>query len=214
MRNSSIAILVAALVAGPSVAPAQSAAALIARTGIRTDSPHDGTYRYLQFFHARGAWILPDVGALDFYHSDYRELFAGAGRTVYNGEHVTWVEELYLVQAIGAAAQRARYLWPWTLVDIRFAPWLSSEIVYFPYVPLNRAAHFQHVLERAKVELAPSRRWKFGVGYGAYQFAGLAWQSRPFVTTTVNTEVGSLEFWLQKMPGGGQVQVRYQVVWH
>jgi hypothetical protein len=187
---------------------------LIARTGVRTDEPHVGTYRFLELFQSRGDWILPDFGALDFYHSSYRELFVGAGRVLYNSKQVTWVEELYIAQATGSAARSARYLWPWTLVDIRFTPTLTSEVVYFPYVPLNSSAHVQHVLERAKVEYAPSKTWKLGAGYGGYQFAGLAWQSKPFVTTAFNTRLGSFELWLQHMPGGSQVQLRYQLAWH
>lgn len=194
--------------------PPATTSVLIARTGIRTDAPRVGTSRYLEFFQARGDWVFPDVGALDFYHDAYRELFVGGGRTLYNSDKVTWVEELYFAQAVGSAAQHARYLWPWTLVDVRFTPRLSSEIVYFPYVPLNRAAHVQHVLERAKAEYAPTRTWKFGAGYGAYQFSGQAWQHKPFITTTLSTTVGSFELWLQKMPEGGQVQLRYQFAWH
>jgi hypothetical protein len=106
------------------------------------------------------------LGAIDFYHSNYRELFVGAGRTLYNSRQVTWLEELYFAQATGSAAQSARYVWPWTLVDIRFTPQLTGEIVYFPYIPLNHSAHVQHVLERAKVEYAPSKAWKFGVAGG------------------------------------------------
>lgn len=186
---------------------------LIARTGIRTDAPHVGTYHYLELFQARGDWILPDLGALDFSHDNYRELFVGAGRTLYNGPKVTWVGELYFAQATGSVAQRARYLWPWTLVDVRFTPLLTSEVVYFPYIPLNRSAHFQQVLERAKLEYAPGKAWKFGAGYGGYRFSDLPWQNRPFVTTTLSTRAGSFELWLQKMPGGAQVQLRYQLAW-
>ena len=192
---------------------AQTRSFLITRTGVQLESPHHGTYRYLEFFQTRGDWVLPDVGALDFYHDSYRELFVGGGRTLFNSKQVTWVGELYLAQAVGSAAQSARYLWPWTLVDVRFTPRLTSEIVYFPYIPLNSAAHFQHVLERAKIEFAPSTVWKFGAGYGAYQYTGQAWQNKPFVTTTFTTRVGAFELWLQKMPGGSQMQVRYQLVW-
>ncbi len=185
-----------------------------ARTGVRLDAPHEGTYRYLEFMQIRGNWILPDFGALDFYHGDYRELFVGAGRTLYNSKKVTWAEELYFVQATGPAAKRARYLWPWTLVDIRFTPKLTSEIVYFPYVPLNHSARIQHVLERAKLEYALNKTWKMGGGYGAYKYGGQSWQNKPFITVTRNTGFGSFEFWLQKMPGGAQVQVRYFLAWH
>jgi hypothetical protein len=151
---------------------------------------------------------------LDFYHSNYREFFVGAGHVLYNSKHVTWVEEIYFAQATGSAARSARYLWPWTLLDVRFTSKLRSEVVYFPYVPLNSSAHIQHVLERAKVEYAPSKTWKLGAGYGGYQFAGLAWQSKPFVTTTFNTRLGSLELWFQRIPDGSQVQLRYQLAWH
>ena len=73
-----VAIALTALGAMAPRARAQSSSALIARTGVRTDSPHAGTYRYLEFYHASGPWILPDVGALDFYSANYVELFAGA----------------------------------------------------------------------------------------------------------------------------------------
>lgn len=209
-RTAAVAIVLAGAAAA---AAAQSTSFFIARTGIRTDAPHVGTYHYLEFFQTRGEWVLPDVGALDFAHDSYRELFVGAGRTLYNGKQITWVGELYFAQAVGSASRSARYLWPWTLLDVRFTPALTGEVMYFPYVPLNGAAHFQHVLERAKVEYAPSKTWKFGAGYGAYQYTGLAWQHEPFVTTTFTTRVGEFEFWLQRMPGGGQVQLRYQLVW-
>ena len=186
---------------------------LIARTGIRTDSPHVGTYRYLEFFQMRGDWILPDIGALDFYHGNYQELFVGGGRTLYHSKSLTWLLELYFAQATGSAAQSARYLWPWTLAEVQVTSQLTGEVEYFPYVPLNRSAHFQHVLEHAKVEYAPGRVWKLGAGYGAYQYGGQSWQNRQFVTTTFSTHLGSLELWLQKMPGGAQVQLRYQLVW-
>ncbi|HET9709526.1 MAG TPA: hypothetical protein VFP39_14605 [Gemmatimonadales bacterium] len=173
-----------------------------------------GTYRYLEFFQARSDWVLPGFGALDFYHDSCREFCLGAGRTLYTSKVVTWLEELYFAQATRSLAQRARYLWPWTIVDVRFTSRLTGEVVYFPYVPVNHSAHFRHVLKRAKVEYAPSKAWKVGGGYGAYQHSGQPWQNKPSVTTTFATNVGSFEFWLQKMPGGAQVQLRYQLVWH
>ncbi|HZI21845.1 MAG TPA: hypothetical protein VFD76_04990 [Gemmatimonadales bacterium] len=209
-RTATAVAAATALTVAAATAHAQVASLLIARSGIRTDSPHVGTYHFLELFQTRGDWVFPDLGAVDFSHDTYRELFAGAGRTLYNGKQVTWVEELYFVQATGPAARSARYLWPWTLVDVRFTSQLTSEVVYFPYVPLNGSAHIQHVLERAKAEYAPSHAWKLGAGYGAYQYGGQPWQNRPFVTTTFSTSVGAFEFWVQKLPGGAQVQVRYQ----
>lgn len=186
----------------------------IARTGIRTDSPHVGTYHYGEFFQIRGNWIYPDVGYIDFASGTYREFFIGAGRTLYNGKHATFVEELYFDQATGPAAHGARYLMPWTLFDYRFTPKVTAEAVYFPYLPLNKSARIQHVIERAKVEYGVAKWLKVGGGYGAYQYGNDSWQNKPLVTTTFLTKAGSFEIWLQKMPGGAQVQLRYQLITH
>lgn len=73
--------------------------------------------------------MVPHVGALDFHHGNDQELFLGGERTPVNSKVMTWVEELYFAQATESAAQSARYLWPWTLVDLRFTPQLTSEVV-------------------------------------------------------------------------------------
>jgi hypothetical protein len=36
--------------------------------------------------------------------------------------------------------------------------------------------------------------------------------NKPFLTTTISTLAGAFEFWLQKIPAGGQVEVRYTLV--
>lgn len=184
----------------------------IARTGEYLEQPYTGTYHLFEFLQVRGKWIYPDLGEVDFSHGNYRELFIGGGRTLYDSKKITLMEELYFVQATGPAAKSARYLWPWTLVDIRFTPKLTSETVYFPYVPLNSSATMQHVIERAKIEYAFNNTWKLGGGYGGYKSGNDQWQNKPLITTTVSTRAGAFEFWLQKMPGhGAQVQVRYSL---
>ena len=184
----------------------------VARTGMRLDEPYRGTYHYLELFQLRGKWIYPDVGYIDFATGNYRELFVGAGRTLYDGKKLMVAGELYFVQAVGPAAKSARYLWPWTLVQVRFTPKFSNETVYFPYLPLNSSARIQHVLERSKFEYAFNKTLKVGAGYGGYKFGDTEWQHKPFITTTVSTRAGAFEFWLQRMPGGAQVQLRYTLV--
>jgi len=90
-------------------------------------------------------------------------------------------------------------------------PKLGGEVVYFPYLPLNKAGRMQHVLERAKLEYS-FKHFKAGGGYGAYQFGDSPWQNKPFITSTLKCgRFGNLELWLQKMPRGNpQVQVRYE----
>jgi hypothetical protein len=142
----------------------------------------------------------------------YREFFIGGGRTLYEGKWASWDQELLYVQGTGPAAGSARYLQPWTMVRFFFTPKLSSETVYFAYFPISDSAKFHHVIERAKLEYALKRHWKIGAGYAGLNFPGEPWQSRPLITTTILTKEGDFEFWLQRIPGGGQVQLRYFLV--
>lgn len=186
---------------------------LIARTGLRTDAPYIGTYHCFEVFQLRGKWIYPDVGYIDFATNNYREIFVGAGRTLYDGERLMVAEELYYTQAVGPAAKSAKYLQPYTLIKIHFTRKFSNETVYFPYLPLNNPARVQHVLERSKLEYALNEAWKVGAGYAGYKYGDDQWQNKPIITTTVSTKRGgAFEFWLQEMPGGGQIQVRYTLV--
>ena len=217
MRNYCFAVLFFLAYAIPAFAqdPASTAPTttiFVARTGQRLDSPRIGTYHYLELFQLRGKWIFPDVGYIDFAQGNYREVFVGAGRTLHDSKRVTLAEELYFVQALGPAAKNARYLQTWTMLQIRFTPKFTSETVYFPYLPLNHSARIQHVIERSKFEYTLKKSWKLGVGYGGYKFGSAEWQHKPFLTTTVSTRAGDFEFWLQKMPGGAQVQLRYKLV--
>ena len=181
---------------------------LVARMGVRTDAPHDSTYHLVELLQSRGKWVVPDVGYIDFAHNNYREYFVGAGRKLYDGKKATLTGELYFSQAIGPAAHNACYLQPWTLLKIRPTPKITSETSYFAYLPLNQPARVQHVFERSKVEYILDKTWKAGIGYGGYKYAEHQWQNKPFVTATVSTGVGSLEVWLQKVPGGAQIQLR------
>ena len=192
--------------------PDPTVSILSVRTGVRTDAPHSGTYHYVEFFQLRGNWIYPDFGYIDFNGTGYREVSVGAGRTLYHSDRATIAEELYFDQAVGPDAKSARYLQPWTLVDLNITKKLTTETVYFPYLPLNQSARIQHVLERAKVEYQVAKHVKVGGGYAGYKYGDGEWQSKPMIATTVSTKAGSFEFWLQKMPGGGQVQIRYTLV--
>jgi hypothetical protein len=184
----------------------------MARTGESLSRPYIGTIHYLEFFQIRKKWIYPDIGFVDFAHGNYHEFFIGGGRTLYDGKFATWDQELLYVQATGAAAASARYLQPWSMLRVRFAPKLTNETVYFAYFPLNDSAHIHHVIERAKFEYAVKKRWKIGAGYAGVKFAGVPWVNKPFLTTTISTKAGAFEFWLQRIPAGEQVEVRYALV--
>jgi hypothetical protein len=184
----------------------------LARAGESLETPYIGTIHYLEFFQIRKKWIYPDIGYVDFAHNNYREFFVGGGRTLYDGKYATWDQELLYVQATGPAARSASYLQPWSMLRVRFTPKFTSEIVYFPYFPLNDSARFHQVIERAKLEYALKKRWKIGAGYAGTKPVGGRWLNKPFLTTTISTGTGAFEFWLQKIPAGAQVEVRYALV--
>jgi hypothetical protein len=184
----------------------------MARTGERLDAPYIGTIHYLEFFQIRKKWIYPDIGYVDFAHGNYREFFIGGGRTLHGGKIATWDQELLYVQATGPAARSAGYLQPWSMVRVRFTRKFTNELVYFMYLPLNDPARFHQVIERAKFEYALKKRWKIGAGYAGTKPVGGQWANKPFITTTVSTGAGAFEFWLQKIPAGEQVEIRYTLV--
>jgi hypothetical protein len=184
----------------------------LARGAESVVSPYVNNMHYLEFLQIRKRWIFPDVGYVDFGKSNYRELFIGGGRTLIQRKRVTWEQEMLYVQAFGQAAHDARYLQPWSLLDVQFTRKVSSETSYFLYIPLNNPAQLHHVLERAKVEYAVASHWKIGAGYAALKFAASPLQNKPLVTTTWLTKAGSFELWLQRIPAGVQVQLRYVLI--
>ena len=99
-----------------------------------------------------------------------------------------------------------------SVLRVRFTPKLTNETVYFAYFPLNDSAHIHHVFERVKFEYALKKRWKAGVGYAGVKFPGVPWVNKPLITTTISTRAGAFEFWLQRIPGGEQVEIRYALI--
>jgi hypothetical protein len=198
---------------GFSQSPAsETTTVILAREAQRFSSPANSTMHYLEGFQIRHGWVIPDVGYIDFGHSDYREVFMGRGYTLVDGQHLSLIEEGFFVQASGVAAHQARYMMPWTMLQYRFTDKLGGEAVYFPYIPINNAGRKQHVLERAKLERKLNTRWKAGAGVGGYKFADNVWSTRPFVTTTLSTRWGDWEFWLQRLPENKpQFQIRYAI---
>lgn len=184
----------------------------LARTAQRLDASFAGTFHYLEFFQVRNRWIYPDIGYVDFAHSNYREFFVGGGRTLIENKWAAWDLELLYDQATGPAAGSAAYLQPFTILRLFFTPKISGEAEYFAYLPLNDSAKFHNVLERTKIEYAVKKRWKIGAGYAGVNRLGTAWQNKPFITTTISTEAGAFELWLQRIPNGAQAELRYRLV--
>jgi hypothetical protein len=182
------------------------------RTGEQLQAPHVLTYQLAEYIEQRGRWTFPDIGAYDEGQSGDKLLFLGAGVDLHPGKHVLLTQELYFSQETGPGSRGARSLWVWPVLDVRLAPRLTAQAVAYPTIPLNRSAQAGFDVDRAKMEYALRRNLTVGPGYSSSKSAGSAWQNKPFLTTTVSTRAGSLEFWLERMPGGGQIQARYKLV--
>jgi hypothetical protein len=184
----------------------------IVRTGEQLQAPHVLTYKLVEYELQRGRWILPDLGAYDAGRAQSKLLFLAAGADLHRGKKTFLTQEIYFVQAAGPGSHGARSLWVWPVLDLNFTPRLKAEAVAYPTIPLNRAAQAGFDVDRAKLEYAVRRNFTLGGGYGSSKCEGSAWQNKPFLTTTIFSRAGSVEFWLQQMPGGGQVQARYTLV--
>jgi hypothetical protein len=193
-----------------STANAQTTTIVDLRIGMQSQA----TYHLVEAFQNRGRWTFPDVGTVDFGASDYREWFVGVGYKILDTKHVSMSETIFFVQAVGPAADQARYIQLSTGIQASFTPQLSGEAAFFPYIPLNSAGTRQWVVERAKVEYIFATAFKAGGGYGAYQFGNEKWRHQPFLTTTFSPaegKFGSWEFWYQRLPEGKQVQIRFEL---
>lgn len=192
-------------------APKATDTYLIART-----ATGKARYNYVEAIWQKGRIILFDVGYIDFGKtSQYREVLIGGGGVLIDSKKVVLIGEAYLDQAFGPTSGHATYFVPWAILIVHPTSKVNTEITYFPYLPLNKAGSIQHVLEQAKTEY-DFGRFKIGAGYAGYQFRKDAWESRPFITTTLKAgSFGNLELWLQRLPGNHLVaQVRYSTVFH
>jgi hypothetical protein len=182
----------------------------------------DLNYGYAEWFQIRGTkhpkWsiIAPDVGIIFFDNAGrYREFFVGAGIEVQPTAALTIDHEAYFEQATGIDSHGKSWYVPWTRVGYHFPKKFVSEVVFFPYVPLNGGTK-QFILERSKLEYTGFKHFNFGGGYGAYQdFTFTHWQSKPFATMTLKTaHLGNFEFWVQAFPHDGmQIQYRHAFAW-
>jgi hypothetical protein len=219
LRRFPLILSVLAACAGVTFAQGQDSASktatiVMARWGERAKSPAINTYHFAEVFQVRGKWIYPDIGYVDFGHNNYREFFAGGGYTLLAGNHVTAVGELLYEQALGPSTHDDRWLVPWTILQYRITPKLGGEASYFVYAPLTSTAIVQHVLERAKFEYKVKSHWKIGAGYAGKKAENSPWQNKPFLTTTLVTKEGDVEFWLQRLPRNIlQVQLRYKFLY-
>jgi hypothetical protein len=184
----------------------------IVRTGEQLQSPRVVTYRVVEWEQMRGRWIAPDFGYYDTGYGQDQIWFAGGGAALVHARHFYWEQEVYFSQEAGPESHNKRSLWIWPVMNLQFKPRLSAQIAAYPTIPLNHAQRWGYDVDRAKLEWRAASHWSTGVGYSGGICSTRTWQSEPFLSATRKTPVGNFEMWLQRIPGGGQVQMRYLLV--
>lgn len=185
---------------------------LIVRTAEQLHAPHVISYRLVEWAQVRRRWIVPDVGYYDTGYGKDQLWFVGAGAEVIHRPRFTWTQELYIAQESGPESHNGRALWIWPVLDMRLRPKLVGQAVAYPTIPLNGSQRWGFDVDRAKAEWIASPHWLAGAGYSAHICANRSWENEPFLTATRKTRAGDFEFWLQRLPKGAQIQVRYLFV--
>ena len=189
--------------------------AYVVRGAEQLNSPHVVTYRVAEWMEQRGRWILPDLGYYDTGYGAVQMWFAGGcGVYTLSGSAISIGIRKFSSpkKLLGCSSKNKRSLWIWPVVDVRFPPRLFGEVAAFPTIPLNKAQRWGLDIDRAKLERRLTSKWSAGIGYSGGICTARSWQSKPFVTVTRKTPVGSFEVWIQSIPGGSQAQLRYTLV--
>jgi hypothetical protein len=160
----------------------------------------------------RGRWILPDIGYYDSGYGANQLWLAGGGADIVQRKRFLWEQEVYFAQAAGRGAHNERSLLVWQVFEFNFRHGIAVQAVEYPTLPLDRAERWSYDVDRFKLERTMGERWKAGIGYAGGIGADRTWQNMPLGTVTRKTRAGSFEFWLERVPGGSQVQMRYQLV--
>jgi len=181
------------------------------RTGEQLQGSHKLSYRLTEYSLQHGRWVLPDVGYYDVGELKDRIFFAGGGAEVIHNNRLVWTQILYVAEEAGSAAHHERTFWVWPVLDANLGNHVTAEVALYPTVPLNRAARWSFDVDRAKVEYRVAPHLKVGPGYNACVGADSSWTNKPFATATISNREGDWEFWLQRVPGGAQVQLRFSL---
>jgi hypothetical protein len=182
----------------------------IARTAEDLQSPHRFTYHMLEWAQQRGRWIVPDVGYYDEGYGKDQQWFIGGGPEFFS-KHLNYTQEIYIFQEAGPAARNQRGLWLWTVFNLSYGRHFLNETVLYPTLPLNKAQGWAFDLDRSKSEWIIGQHWKVGGG-DSFSCTSRC-TNKPFFTITRKTRIGGeYEFWLQKVPAGAQVQLRWLLV--
>jgi hypothetical protein len=173
---------------------------------------HRATFHLVEASVQRGRIIFFDAGAIDFGSNLYREPFAGGGYIFAHTKRWLVIQTAYLLSPTGPARDNGIYLQPSTIVAFKPKDRIAIDVNVLPYLPLNRAATFQILLDHAMIEY-DFGSVRLGAGYAAYQFRGEPWIHRPIAGAfTLETRFGEFQFWPQKWDERWHLHIRWMKV--
>ena len=184
----------------------------ILRGGEQLSSPRTVAYRLVEWSQMRGKVILPDIGYYDSGYGNDQIWFLGGGADFIQRRHFSWEQEFYVTQEAGPESRNRRSIWVWSVFNFTLPRHSFAQVVTYPSIPLNRAQRVGFDVDRIKVEHRFAPQWLAGIGYAGGICASEDWHNSAFATVTRKTRAGDFEFWLQRVPEGGQVQVRYMLI--
>lgn len=130
--------------------------------------------------------------------------------TVYQDNRTSIVQEFYFDQAFSSGGWNGKYVQPSTTLRFQFGPQLSSETVYFVYLPVSKDAAVQQFLDRSKLEYMISKCLRLGLGYRGYKYGDESWRHNPFFVANLFKGSNGLELWFEEPKEGTKLQFIYK----
>lgn len=165
--------------------------------------------RFLDISHSFGRTILA-LDFIDFGDSGYHEVSAGAGTIIAHGHRGMLGTIGYVMKTTGGHAAAGEYYFqPLVFGAFNMTSRLKLDGAILPYVPLSSSATRQLSIDHLKLDVNVGAV-TLGAGYGGFRFGDGPWAHKPMISLQIPGAkfAGSPELWLQKIPGGVQVQLR------
>lgn len=139
-----------------------------------------------------------------------RESSAQFSGTVYEDNRASVVQEFYFDQVFSTSGWNGKYVQSSTTFRFQFAPQLTSETVYFVYLPVSRDVAIQQFLDRSRFEYILSKSLRVSAGYRGYKYGDENWRHTPFLAANLSKGDSDLELWLEEPRKGAKLQLNYK----
>lgn len=183
---------------------------IISRVGVNTKA--GTTYTYNAVWVEDGKKVDVDAGYLTYPGVSTGEAYIGAGYTIIAKENFFFVFEGLVDYETGNKTAHGVYFQPWTAFGGKYKR-VNFGGVVFPYVPINKAAQKQLVIENLTLSTKIPGGTLEG-GYAAYASNAAGYHHKPFVGFTPNWKpLSNVTIWYQRdtKTHGNIIQIRFHL---